>query len=93
MVTKEQLVCGRLLAAEIAKKLGNDSSIFSWQQFSDSYGPGWMVEERFSQHEHPAFTVAEMMQHLPGGLIQKIIFYLKTNLEPDKVAKYLISKL
>ncbi len=95
MVTKEQLVCTRNQSLLLNRKGVPQRSIYEWTQVYDKINTGYInvLEDNYGEGV-AAFTTAELMEMLPKmGLIKRVLFYLRTGLEPQKVADYLISKL
>lgn len=93
MVTKEAIVCTKQQAVILKEKGVNQKSLFAWTIQSDKFGTFNILDDNIGEG-CAAFTTPELIEFLPKmNKFQKVLFYLQTNLEAQKVADYLIHQI
>lgn len=89
-ITKEQLVCTKEQAMIFKYKGVTQHSIFAWIEQSDEFGKLNLLDDN-TGIGFAAFTAPELMDLLPKmNYFQRILFIIKTGMNPVKIADHLI---
>lgn len=93
MVTKESIVCTKQQAVALKAKGINQKSLFAWTIQSDNYGTFNILDDN-TGNGCAAFTTPELMEFMPKmNKFKQVLFYLKTGLEAQKVANFIIHRI